>query len=111
MASPQHHAERRATLELIGSGHFTRGDTEVVHPLVENLTGSDPFLVLADHGASVACLGQVSAAWAEEPRWTRRSILNTVRRGKCSSDRAIREYCDDVWRVAAVPVSSNEGRE
>jgi starch phosphorylase len=32
------------------------------------------------------------------------SILNAARTGKFSSDRTIREYCDDIWRVQAVPI-------
>jgi starch phosphorylase len=27
------------------------------------------------------------------------SILNVARMGKFSSDRAIREYCDEIWHV------------
>jgi starch phosphorylase len=96
--------ELRAVLELIGGGHFSRGDAEVFRPLVENLTHSDPFLVLADYAAYVACQEQVSAAWQDAARWTRMSILNTARSGKFSSDRAIAEYCDEIWNVQPVTV-------
>ena len=88
-------------LELIGAGRFSRGDAEVFRPLVENLLQSDPFLVLADFAAYVACQERVSAAWRDAERWTRMSILNTARSGKFSSDRAIGEYCDDIWGVRA----------
>jgi len=100
-----HNDEVRAVLDLIGSGHFSRGDAEVFRPLVDNLTQSDPFLVLADYAAYVACQSQVSAAWHDADEWTRMSILNTARSGKFSSDRAIAEYCDEIWNVKPVTVA------
>ena len=100
----QGNAELRAVLELIGNGRFSRGDIEVFRPLVENLTQSDPFLVLADYAAYVACQEQVSSAWLDVENWTRMSIFNTARSGKFSSDRAIREYCDEIWNVQPVKV-------
>jgi starch phosphorylase len=99
-------AELRAALEMIAGGHFSRGDTEVLRPLVDNLTYSDPFLVLADYAAYVACQEQVSRAWQDTERWTRMSILNTAHSGKFSSDRAIDEYCEQIWNVPAVTVKS-----
>ena len=36
------------------------------------------------------------------------SILNTARMGKFSSDRAIQEYCDKIWRVNPKPVELEE---
>jgi starch phosphorylase len=95
----------RACLELIGDGTFSRGDREVFRPLVENLVGSDPFLVLADFESYVACQERVAEAWADTERWTRMSILNTARSGKFSSDRAVREYCDEIWGVSRTPVA------
>ena len=96
--------ELRATLEFIGGGHFSRGDTEIFRPLVDNLTFSDPFLVLADYAAYITCQEQVNAAWQDTESWTRMSILNTARSGKFSSDRAIREYCEEIWGVQPVTV-------
>jgi hypothetical protein len=39
------------------------------------------------------------------------SILNVARIGKFSSDRAVREYCEDIWKVSAVPVGSDRDLE
>jgi starch phosphorylase len=46
----------------------------------------------------------VDAAWQDTDGWTRKSILNTARSGKFSSDRAIAEYCEEIWNVAPVTV-------
>jgi len=97
-------AELRAVLDLLASGHFSRGDSGVFRPIVENLMYSDPFLVLADYAAYVACQEKVSEAWQDTDHWTRMSILNTARSGKFSSDRAIAEYCDAIWQVQPVSV-------
>jgi starch phosphorylase len=98
-------AELGAVLDLIGSGHFSHGDREVFRPLVDNLIQSDPFLVLADYAAYVECQERVSAAWQNPDKWTRMSILNTARSGKFSSDRAIAEYCEEIWKVQPVKVN------
>ncbi|WP_108920989.1 glycogen/starch/alpha-glucan phosphorylase [Mycobacterium montefiorense] len=91
--------ELGAVLNLIADGTFSHGDTEVFKPLVDNLRYDDPFLVCADYASYVECQGRVSAAWLDGESWTKMSILNTARSGKFSSDRAIAEYCDDIWKV------------
>jgi starch phosphorylase len=97
-------AELATTLDLIAGGRFSRGDSEVFRPLVDNLRHDDPFLVLADYASYIECQEQVSAAGRDVPSWTRMSILNTARSGKFSSDRSIAEYCDDIWNVLPVTV-------
>ena len=97
--------ELRAVLDLIANGTFSHGDTEVFKPLVDNLRYDDPFLVCADFVSYMACQEQVSVAWQDRDAWTKMSILNTARSGKFSSDRAIAEYCDDIWSVWPLTVT------
>ena len=97
-------AELAAVLRLIGGGEFTRGDANVFAPLISNLTDHDYFLVLADYADYVRSQQEVSATWSDTAAWTRMSILNSARSGKFSSDRAIAEYCDEIWNVGRVTV-------
>lgn len=92
-------------ISLIASGHFSNGDTEAFRPLVDNLCQSDPFLVFADYADYIACQDKVAGVWEDPENWTKMSILNTARAGKFSSDRAIREYCDEIWNVRQVSVT------
>jgi starch phosphorylase len=94
----------RDVLDLIRGGFFSRGDTELFRPLIDGLLYRDPYLLLADFQSYVECQARVSQAYSDTEHWTRMSILNTARSGKFSSDRAIREYCTDIWRVQSVPV-------
>ena len=54
---------------------------------------------MGDFASYIDCQAQVGAAYADRERWTRMSILNVARMGKFSSDRSIRDYCRDIWRV------------
>jgi len=96
--------ELRDVIDLIRSGFFSRGDTELFRPLIDGLLNTDPYLLLADFQSYIECQATVSQAYGQPERWTRMSILNTARSGKFSSDRTIREYCADIWQVKPVPI-------
>jgi starch phosphorylase len=97
-------AELAEVLELIGNGLFSRGDTELFRPLLDNLAHHDPYLVLADFSSYRDCQRQVAEAFTDRESWARMSILNSARSGSFSSDRTIREYCRDIWHAKPVPV-------
>ena len=73
---------------------------------MDDLLDHDPYLVLADFAAYVDCQARVAAARADRAGWTRMSILNVARMGRFSSDRAIHEYCEKIWRAKAVPAAA-----
>ncbi|MBI1422323.1 MAG: glycogen/starch/alpha-glucan family phosphorylase [Gammaproteobacteria bacterium] len=86
------------------NGMFSNGDGSLFNPLIENLIGHDPYLVLADFQSYLACQERVNRAYQNQTNWTCMSILNTARSGKFSSDRSIREYSKDIWKVKSVPI-------
>jgi starch phosphorylase len=99
------HEELRAVIDWVGSDAFTPGEHGVLAPLRHSLLdGGDPFLVLADYEAYCAAQARVDQAFRDRAGWARRAILNTARVGKFSSDRTIREYAEDIWRLPPVPV-------
>ncbi len=96
--------ELKEVIDLIRCGFFSRGDTELFRPLIDGLVWHDPYLVFADFASYVACQQQVASTYADPERWARMSIINSARSGKFSSDRTIREYCDDIWKAPPVHV-------
>ena len=104
----EQNAALREVLDFIAGGALAGGDVHLFRPLVDNLLYDDPFLVLADYEAYVAAQDAVSATWRDPETWTRKSILNTARMGRFSSDRSIREYCQHLWNVDPVPVPAPE---
>ena len=89
----------REVLEGLHDGRFTNGDRHTLEPLVNDLLNADRYCVLADFDAYVATQAEVGRAYSDVPRWSRMSLLNTARSGKFSSDRTIREYSSDIWKI------------
>ena len=94
----------RGALDLISTGYFSGGDTDMFRPLLDSLISHDPYLLLADFDSYLDCHHRVDAAYRDVERWTRMSILNVARAGHFSSDRTIREYAGQIWKVKPVEV-------
>lgn len=101
----------KTVIDLIGSGHFSSGVSELFKPLVDSLLYHDEYLLFADYQSYVDCQYRVSQTYRDENTWTRMSILNAARMGKFSSDRTIRQYCDEIWKVSPVPVGLEDAEE
>ncbi|PID74404.1 MAG: glycogen phosphorylase [Deltaproteobacteria bacterium] len=89
-----------AVIKAIGDGSFSHGDRQLFRPLVESLMNPrDPYLLLLDLESYIACQEQVNQAFLDRETWTRTSILNVARMGKFSTDRTIRQYAGEIWKI------------
>jgi starch phosphorylase len=103
----EHTPALREALYLLSSGLFSHGDKELFAPFLDNIWNHDPFLVCADFASYAACQEEAGRRFKNEEDWSRMSILNVARIGKFSSDRAVREYCEDIWKTSPINVAHN----
>lgn len=108
--NPRDYYDNNAVLKLvldqIREGYFSKGDANLFMPLVDELLNHDQYLLLADYQSYIDAQDKVSETWRNQDLWTRMSILNVARMGKFSSDRAMQEYCEDIWKVKPISVAS-----
>lgn len=98
--------ELRAVVDWLGSDYWTPGESGAFAAVHDSLLKhGDPFLVFADFRAYCEAQAKVDAAYRDQARWAKAAILNTARVGKFSSDRTIREYAEQIWKLPAVAVT------
>jgi starch phosphorylase len=97
--------ELRQVIDRLVSGLFSDGDKELFQPIVSSLLEHDEYLLFTDFQAYIDCCERAAEAYTDHDGWTRMSILNSARCGFFSSDRSMRQYCEDIWRVKPLPVT------
>jgi glycogen phosphorylase len=94
----------RSAIELMDSGLFAPSEPGIFRELIENLWHGDPYMVCADFDAYLTAQELAGQRFADPRRWQRDSLLNIAHSGTFSSDRAIRQYADEIWGLSRVPL-------
>ncbi|KQQ35931.1 maltodextrin phosphorylase [Methylobacterium sp. Leaf125] len=89
----------KAALDLIEAGGFSPEEPGRFGPIVDDLRHNDRYLLTVDFDDYWRVQRSVDQAWNDPKAWWRTAILNTARMAWFSSDRSMREYAEDIWRV------------
>eukprot|EP00243_Klebsormidium_subtile_P001285 TRINITY_DN1221_c0_g2_i1.p1 TRINITY_DN1221_c0_g2~~TRINITY_DN1221_c0_g2_i1.p1 ORF type:complete len:830 (+),score=323.47 TRINITY_DN1221_c0_g2_i1:131-2491(+) len=79
-------------------------------PLLDSLEGNsgfgrgDYFLVGRDFATYLEAQKKVDEAYLDQDRWARMSIMSTAGSGVFSSDRTIKQYADEIWKIKPLKV-------
>ncbi len=96
--------ELKEVLDFLLSDELSGGNRELFRPLHDNLLQQDPYQLLKDYQSYIDCQEQIHEVWRKPKEWARKSILNVANMGKFSSDRSIKDYCEEIWKVEPVKV-------
>jgi starch phosphorylase len=86
-------------LDGVVAGTYSPDEVARFHGLVHDLRQRDYFMVTADFDGYRTAQAAVDERWRNAADWWQSAIANTSRVGWFSSDRAIREYADEIWKV------------
>jgi starch phosphorylase len=64
----------------------------------------DEYYILQDFAAYKKAQEEVDAAYKDQKRWAQMAIMNTASSGKFSSDRTIKQYADEIWKMKTVTI-------
>jgi len=95
MASPT----LAGVVDAIEAGIYWPGEASWFAPLMNGLRHDDHYMVAADFDAYFATQRRIDQLWRSPSDWTRMCMMNIANMAWFSSDRAISEYAQDVWRV------------
>ncbi|MCF7971838.1 MAG: glycogen/starch/alpha-glucan phosphorylase [Methylococcaceae bacterium] len=93
-------------MNLLECGHFNQFEPGIFDDVINSIKSSnDPWMTIADFRSFVDAQKRVEAAYQDKDLWTRMSIINTANSGKFSTDRTIKNYSDEIWKLEPVIIS------
>jgi len=97
--------ELAAVVDALSTGAFVGGDAVVLREIWSSLMEhGDRYMHLADFRSYVDTQERVSRLYRDRHAWAAAVIRNIAAMGRFSSDRAVREYADQVWGIQPVPI-------
>ena len=91
--------ELSQALSAIAGGTFSPDDPDRYKALVAGIQDHDWFMIAADFDSYHATQRRIDTLWQDPAHWFAMAIRNTANVGWFSSDRTIRQYAREIWKV------------
>ncbi len=90
----------KRVIDMLTSGVLGVKFHDIVRSLLTNDFGvADAYMILADFADYVRAQETAANAYRSKEEFARMSLVNIAKAGIFSSDRAVKEYADDIWHI------------
>lgn len=89
----------REIQNMISSNFFSKNEPGIFDPIINTVFYHDTYLVCADFESYLKVQDDVSNCFKDKTEWVKKSIRNVAKSGPFSSDRTIREYAKEIWKI------------
>jgi len=99
----QRHPALKRVMEALRSNMFCASEPGLFAWFYDAiLEHGDYYFHLADLESYIPTQERVTQEYMQPALWAQKAILNVARVGKFSSDRTIREYARDIWKIHSI---------
>lgn len=91
-----------AAIDRLRRGFAGNDFTVIADYLTSGRSVADPFMCLGDLGSYMSAYKRALKDHGDSRVWQSKAVKNIAGAGYFSADRAIREYCRDIWQLSAV---------
>ncbi len=85
-------------IEQINNGFFSPDNPQRYHSAVHVM--GDYYQAIADFSSYVDAQAKVDKAYQSADDWTRKTLINIANMGYFSSDRSIKDYAENIWKIS-----------
>lgn len=89
----------QTVLNQLINGFFSNVKSGEFSTLYYSLMQQDEYFVLKDFASYLEAQEAVGKAYEDREKWMQMSIANIAKSGQFSSDRTIKEYAKDIWKI------------
>ncbi len=90
----------KKVLDMLINGSLGARFDDIYKSLLTNSFGvADAYMTLADFNSYVDAQKKVSEVYKDQDKFTDMSLINIAKAGIFSSDRAVKEYADNIWNI------------
>lgn len=96
------HTDLRLVIDQLTNGFFESVDKSEFKEISDKLLSRDQYFVLLDFEGYRLAHERANDLYKDEEKWYKAAIINIAKSGYFSSDRTIRQYSDDIWKLKVI---------
>ena len=89
-------------IDQLTNGFFENVAPDEFNDIRDNLLYRDPYLVLNDFDSYAKAQEEINELYKDTKKWVHMSIVNVAKSGFFTTDRTMRQYNEDIWKVEPI---------
>lgn len=89
-------------LDQLVDGFFDQVDKDEFRDIFNRLVYDDTYFVLRDFDSYASAHVAANRQYRDKHQWAKMALINIAKSGIFSSDRSIREYANEIWRLSSI---------